>query len=359
MNAKNQYWNHNLSAPGLPPGGRAPGNAEQGLLPLDDALDPFSFDALMIHAWLSQLLDDVTGLYASRRNARSFGVQTGQAQRAFLRMFGHPNDDELRRLVQSMYRFTTCEDPLGIILFRALDALCAEHDCQGGFSGPLAPDCSEFTGRQAVRWMRESMDRWLEWVDAIVHAQTHAQWHLAPECFDADPLKREAAAQLARQRRLAQFRASMNLNWQTQHSDTTRFYREMPLWQLLPQSAISQPQRPWPHPELDEAIIALWPLVKRHHWSYGDLLRVLGDLVDCSDDCICQSERNLGIYCFNTLRLRKPGQGRTARHERPAGYVVALRLFPPATKVAPGGLAFETAQPFHASRWEETIQASV
>src|SRR5439155_21190471 len=50
-------------------------------------------------------------------------------------------------------------------------------------------------------------------------------------------------------------------------------------WQVLPQTKISEPQRPWPHPELDEAIISLWPLVRRHHWTFSDLLTVLKDLL--------------------------------------------------------------------------------
>ena len=98
----------------------------------------------------------------------------------------------------------------------------------------------------------------------------------------------------------------------------------------MPQAVISQPQRPWPHPDLDEAIISLWPLVKRHNWTYADLLSVLHDIVQDTDAYPCQSERNLAMYCYHTLRLRKTGHGKTSREDRPAGYVVALRLFPPA-----------------------------
>ncbi|HSU54671.1 MAG TPA: hypothetical protein VLT36_11485 [Candidatus Dormibacteraeota bacterium] len=310
------------------------------------ANETFSYDALMIHAWLNSLLEEAREVYASRKNPRFFGLQTGQAQRGFLRIFGNPKDADLHRLIQNMYRFTTCSDPYAVILFRALDALALEHDNQGDFDGHRGPDFSEFSKRprEAVRWMRESMDRWLEWVDAFIHMQTHAQWHLAPECFETESLRHNAAALAASEHRLEQFRSARTTGWETSHSDTTRFFRELPLWQILPQATISKPQRPWPHPELDDAIITLWPLVKRHYWSYADLRNVLSDLQDCSDACICESDRNLAIYCLHTLRLRKIGHGKTARRERPIGYTVAIKLCPPVTP-APS-LAFSEAIPF-------------
>lgn len=300
--------------------------SSDGLIANMHAEDIFSFDALLIHTWLSQLLDEAVELYVARRTSRFFGMQTGQAQRAFLRVFGHPNDNDFHRIIQSMYRFTTCEDPLAIILFRALDAVTAEHEAQGDFTGFRTPEGAE-RPLEAVRWMRESMDRWLDWVDAFIHVQTHAQWHLTPDCFDSDPAKRDQALQAQKQRRLEQSVSSAN--WRSSTAETTRFYRELPIWQVVPQARISQPQRPWPHPEIDEAIITLWPLVKRHHWSCADLLTVLKDVLPEPDAFPSEDERKLATYCLHTLRLRKSVQGRTAKRERPAGYVVALRLVPP------------------------------
>ena len=76
-------------------------------------------------------------------------TQSGQAQRGFLRIFGHPQDEEFHRLLQSMSRFTTCEDPLAVILFRALDAVSAEHDAQGDFIGVRAIDGAQ---RRQAGW---------------------------------------------------------------------------------------------------------------------------------------------------------------------------------------------------------------
>ena len=323
MNPENRFWTS--PAPGADKIVAAMNSAAFSGSLEDDS---FSFDALMIHAWLSQLLDEAIEVYASRRNSKFFGMQTGQAQRGFLRVFGHPTDGDFERLAQSMYRFTSCDDPLAVILFRALDAVTVEHEFQGDYVTMRATSGAE-RPREALRWMRESMDRWFEWVDAYVHVQTHAQWHLAPECFDPEPEKREKAIQALKQRRLERFFSSRQSNWQYRSVETTKFYRELPLWQLLPQTQISEPQRPWPHPELDEAIIALWPLVRRHHWSFGDLLTVLKDLVHEPDAYPSKGERNLAMYCLHTLRLRKTVLGKTAKRDRPSGYVVALKLVPP------------------------------
>ena len=73
----------------------------------------------------------------------------------------------------------------------------------------------------------------------------------------------------------------------------------------------------------------LWPLVRRHHWTFSDLLTVLKDLLPDAEAYPSQDERNLATYCLHSLRLRKTVNGKTSKQERPNGYVVALRLVPP------------------------------
>lgn len=358
MNTEYHYYlstpNANATPPSFPFAMELDGLAPS-VTPITVAHENFSFDSLMIHAWLSQLLEEAVGVYANRKHSRLNGMQTGQAQRGFLRIFGNPGDAELHRVIQNMYRFTSCDDPLAAILLRALDALSAEHDSADDFSGRRAPDFSEFSlrPRDATLWMRQSLDRWCEWVDAYIHLQTHSQWHLAPEFFNPDPEKRQQTASAMKQHRLEQFRTAISTNWQCNRSETTQFYRELPLWLILPQATLTEPQRPWPHPELDEALIVLWPLIKRHHWTYSDLLNVLGDLLDCSDNCICETERNLAIYCHNTLRLRKIGHGRPSKEGRPEGYVVAVKLVPPAAP--PPILSFPSASCYPDSQIDELL----
>src|SRR2546429_4395035 len=71
------------------------------------ALHENAVDDLLIHAWVSQLILEASGLYVSRQNARTMPMQTGQALLAFLQIFGNVKDEELHRLIQSLDRKST------------------------------------------------------------------------------------------------------------------------------------------------------------------------------------------------------------------------------------------------------------
>jgi hypothetical protein len=57
------------------------------------------------------------------------------------------------------------------------------------------------------------------------------------------------------------------------------------------------------HPDLDQVIILLWPLVKRHQWSYGDLLRTIGGRPDSGMTINLKFEEQFGVYCSRELGL--------------------------------------------------------
>jgi hypothetical protein len=290
----------------------------------------FSLDCMLIHAWLGQLLADAATRYASRNERPP--MQAGHAQAGFLKIFGNPDEQELHRLLQSFYRFTQSDDPLAAILFRALQSLTLEHEAFGDFIGPRAPDLAD-RPQHTVIWMRESLERWCEWIDAVIHLQTHSQWHLAPEYFDSHGAKQELAPWVPRPVPSGRHGEIRRTNWNR--------FKDWPIWQLLPQAAISRPQRPWPHPELDEVVISIWPLVKRHNWTFADLINVLGDLLTSLDAYPLVAERNLAMYCMHVLRLRKTTQGKTAKDHRPVGYELALQICPPVPP--PPVLAFDDA----------------
>lgn|ERR1051325_4587672 len=307
--------------------------------------EAFSLDSMLIHAWLGQLLMDAAARYAQRNGPDRPPMQEGHAQAGFLKIFGNPDEHELHRLLQSFYRFTQCDDPLAAILFRALQSLTLEHESFGDFIGPRAPDIEE-RPRHSVLWMRESLDRWCEWIDAVIHLQTHSQWHLAPEYFEVKGAKQELAPWVPRPFASARSNPVARTNWNR--------WKDWPIWQLLPQAAISRPQRPWPHPELDEAVLSIWPLVKRHNWTFADMRNVLGDLLTTHDAYPLLAERNLAMYCMNVLRLRKTTLGKTAKDGRPVGYELAIRICPPVPP--PPILGFDDA--LEASEIAATLSSS-
>ena len=86
--------------------------------------------------------------------------------------------------------------------------------------------------------------------------------------------------------------------------------------------------RHWNYPEVDAAVICLWPLVKRYHWTYRDLLNVMLEGDPQLRRYPCQRVEDLATYCANVLGLRKTAQGKTSKKGRPQGCEVARRLFP-------------------------------
>jgi hypothetical protein len=252
-------------------------------------------------------------------------MQFGQAQRGFLQVFGNTTDSEFQSLLNNCHRFTGYDDPLAEILFQAVVPHSIEHECAGDFSGARAMDRSR-RPREAFALIRQSVERWCDWVDAVIHLQTHVLWHLAPHCFAPGRDRRDWAAFGIHRWFAGQLSDPRKLKLSARNFAATPSYADAAARQRLAPNLASQPRRTWPHPELDEAVISLWPLLQRHNWTYGDLLAVLRDVLSDPNVYPCESERNLATYCAFVLRLRKFGHGKTVRENRPAGYELALRL---------------------------------
>lgn len=78
---------------------------------------------------------------------------------------------------------------------------------------------------------------------------------------------------------------------------------------------------------LDECIIKLWPLVRRHHWTYRDLMNVIQSVAPVPLRYPCEREQDLATYCNNVLGLRKSSKkGKSDPHGRPPGYEVARAM---------------------------------
>jgi len=88
----------------------------------------------------------------------------------------------------------------------------------------------------------------------------------------------------------------------------------------------SDAQRRHEYPQLDQLLILLWPLLKKHNWTYRDLLNVTQMIVPRPFKYPHEREQDLAAYCPNVLGLRKDGKGKSAKNGRPAGYEIALRL---------------------------------
>jgi len=288
--------------------------------------DNFYVTAFMIECWLGHIILEAAEEYAGKKCARNRKMQTGQAWRVFMELFGHAKDAEFPHVLQSFYRFAEYDDSQARLLCRAIIPLSFEHECFGDYVGPRTMEVVQ-RPTEAVRLARRSVERWCDWIDAVIHFETHAGWHLQPVKFDPDPEKRELAVLGINQRNYAKLDEFSKTWWQWHHSEAAERFKNSPKWGNLGKAMGTDQERVWNYPDLDIAIITNWPLLKKHNWTYRDMLEVVKQLLPPPHRYPLTNEPVLATYCQNVLGLRKSGpQGRSSQDGKPRGWEVALRM---------------------------------
>ncbi|HWI55732.1 MAG TPA: hypothetical protein VNZ22_00795, partial [Bacillota bacterium] len=254
----------------------------------------------------------------------------------------------LARLLPALFRFAKYEELLAHLLRAALVPLSIEHDCSGDYLGPKnkailaqaspspspvskatqGDSHSSLTSQLSTlnSLFERSLLRWCDWLDALVHYQTHAQWHWNPVCFDPDPDRRQLAILGALQRHLADLSAPAQAVWQQDFAAAAARFKGSPKWPMLGRAMSADSDRLWLYREVDTLVISLWPLVRQHNWTYRDLLNTIRPALGRPKGYPCERDQDFATYCNHVLGLRKPGKGVTAKDGRPAGYEVARRL---------------------------------
>ena len=288
--------------------------------------DPFYLDAFMFEAWLGSLVLEVAAEYAEKKCARNRKMQTGQAWRGFLHLFGHVKDDDFHHVLSSLYRFTEYDDVQADILLRSIIPVSFEHECFGDYIGPKTMEVLQQPA-EAVRLARRSVERWCDWIDALIHFETHAGWRLQPVKFDPDPEKRELAALGINQRNFADMNDFSKTWWHWHHGEAAERFKGSPKWKTLGKAMAADGEKAWNYPELDLALITCWPLLKKQNWTYRDMMEVVKMILPSPHRYPLQNEPELATYCQNVLGLRKSGpKGRSNPDGKPRGWEVALKL---------------------------------
>ena len=298
--------------------------------------DNFYPVALTLQRWLAWLQLEAVAEYAEKKGARGRVLQTGQAWRAFRQITHDLPLPCLLNVLTGMLRLADCDQPVSRTLWASLRPLQIEHELYGDYLGPQTP--SSLPEAEAGPLALRTVERWCDWIDADIHLHTHALWHHAPIAFDPDAEKRSLASLGLAQRHFALHADSVKTQWHILHALLSEQFKNSPKWRMVGQAMASDTERPWPYAEADKVLISLWPLLKRHNWTYRDLLNVVRQAVRNGQAYPFRSEQELATFCVNTLGLRKTGSGKTARDGRPAGYAVAQCLEGGASPVRPGDL---------------------
>lgn len=285
--------------------------------------DNFYVTAFMIEAWLGSLILDTVAEYAEKKSAVDRRLQTGRARQLFEEIFGHVGDEEFPHLFLAFCRFGEYDDPQSETLLRAFALLSFEEPPPESL--PSNPTREVILALVAAG--RRRVARLCDWIEAIVHWQVHEFSYLSPVSFDPDPQKRELAALGVNQRCFAHLDDFGKAWWFWHHGEAAEEFKNSPKWSVLGQAMASEKTRTQKYPQLDEVVIACWPVVKKHNWTYRDLLNLLLAVLPTKDAYPLQREHDLATYCNNVLGLRKQtGDGSTAKDGKPTGFDVALRI---------------------------------
>lgn len=285
--------------------------------------DIFYLAAFRLQLWIGDLLTEAMNQYTRYPNPADRSMQTGQAWRAFQSLFDRIQDQDFHDLLYFLLRLSECDNPVSTPLLAAWVPVYREHELSGNYfsRSPLDP-YDEIS--LDLPLMRRSVQRMCDWLDAIVHVDTHILWVLEPACFDPDPEIRRLATLATTQPCVAQLDDPQLVAPYVHKPAADRPQHPSP--SPSPSAAVATPGPHRPFEPLDESIMTIWPLVKFHNWSYADLWNVLAQSAVRFNLAPCSNHRDLARYCSRTLGLRKSGCGQTTRDSLPPGHPIAHRL---------------------------------
>lgn len=182
------------------------------------------------------------------------------------------------------------------------------------------------------------LDRVCELLEAVDHWAIHALSHEIPKVFVPNPIRRELAFAGVGQRILAHFTAAEQAVIQLHQRVLAARFKDAPEWSVVAEVAAETANRVWRHPAVDQVVITCWPLVKRHNWTYSDLMAVARQIIAAvaarrpelrgiSRERPLHDANALATHCRNALGLKKDRRDRTSPTGQPKGMGVARALF--------------------------------
>jgi hypothetical protein len=287
--------------------------------------DSFYLTAFMIEAWLGDVTCRTVEQYAERKSAKNRKLQQGLAEESFAAVFGHVSDAEFHHLFSSLLRFAEFDDAQSRILLDAYWTMSLEHPHDGW--PKLTPRMNAEQIADVTAFTRRIVHRLCEWVEAIIHAQTHFLSHHAPVAFDPDPEKRELAILGVQQRHFPGMSDFQKAWWDWHHGEAAERLSDASKWTMVGKAMTDDSTTHQSYPALDDCIIRLWPLVRRHHWTYRDLMNVIRAVAPVPLRYPCEREQDLAAHCNNVLGLRKnAGRGKSDPYGKPPGFEVARAM---------------------------------
>lgn len=263
--------------------------------------------------------------FSEKKNPRERMLQRDVAWELFSEQFrvfmaqdlGLPFLGDLTRYGQHAGKL--CEDGAIAVLFARADLPIPELN-----------ECDDLLGcRAKVRHcLRGLFTRVCDWLEALQHLDTYARYADIPVLFQPDALSREIAQMGILHRIYPWLDADLQKQWAESFDQLQNEHGGTPRWRLFEEARTTSKTGAPKYPELDQAIIMLWPLMKQYNWTYRDLMTVLAEVLPEHRGYPCDREQNLATYCPNVLGLRKEGRaGRSKPGMTLPGLALARLIF--------------------------------
>lgn len=284
--------------------------------------DNYYATAFLLEFWIGNLVIEMSNKYADlppkKRN-----MQNGEAfgHFVFKDLFSNCDDPkELLTFIRHLLRFSEEEDTYGELVRRSINLFGEENGVI-----PVVDMNALRPGPSALIQMRLYVRRFCDWFDALLQSNAHFMYYHAPGAYHpGDEEARHLFTLGIGEGAMPHLSGYDQQFWRWNHESALHRLSNPSQWKFLADGVKNEGKRHQAHPEVDEFIIVLWPLMKRFNWSYNELLTVLEQaLPHYVGRYPCDLYSNLQKHCLQALGLKKgtgdtrgPAGKSTSRYEQ-------------------------------------------
>ena len=292
--------------------------------------DNFYLTAFMLEAWIGAIIAKTVEQYAENKSGQRH-LQTGVGWETWQFFFGQATSKELAHILESLIRFANCDTGMGEMTMKMFNLIGTED--KHGEPTPMSAMMSKMRERkvsesEAIKNMRETFQRMSEWMEAIVHWQTHWMSATVPITFQATEEKRELANLGIMQAGYAALNEHGKDWWNSRHTELAEQHQNSADWRLVGKAQSFDKFRELRQPMIDELTIHWWPLLTHYRWTDRDMRLLLLRVAKHPEAYPLRDDKEFADYRKKALGLVKGKKERdkSAPDGKPTGWQVALAM---------------------------------
>lgn len=292
--------------------------------------DNFYLTAFLFEVWSGIIITKIVEQYATIKSGRRH-LQTGIGWEAWKAVFGHATPDDWPHILESFERFTRCDTPEGemigkVCALMAMEDQYAEPVSVSSFSARVPS--GEATFASLLECMQYYFQRMAEWMEALLHWDTHQMAAVAPITFGSTEAQRELANIGLMQAGFAGLSEHGKEWWQFRHEALAKEFAGQRDWRLVGKAQSLEKFGELRQPAVDELTVHWWPLLTRYHWTDRDMRRLLKRVVPHPDAYPLREDKEFADYRKKALGLlkAKTRRDKSSQDGKPTGWRMAMAM---------------------------------